>query len=176
MSGRCVCFRAQPATASRFSLNICPMRPLTAGAWVTVFSTASGQCGWQAKQVGVSPDQTDAEGVMLGYAFDSQPTPDRVDHRAASYRHPHSFYFSGMPYQPQVPLPNAPIISQNYTDFAMVKPDPAKTWAKVRDLNPAQLPNAKLFQPSNPNRFLGPHGHTHSGSRTWAICNSFGFA
>jgi hypothetical protein len=98
-------------------------------------------------QIGVSPDQTAAEGVMFGYAFDSRPTPDRVDHRAAPYRHPHSFYFSGMPYLPQVPLPNAPIISQNYTDFAMVKPDPSRTWAKVQELDPARLPKCELFKP-----------------------------
>jgi hypothetical protein len=45
---------------------------------------------------------------MFGYAFDSHPTPDRVDHRAAPYRHPHSFYLPGMPYLPQMPLSNAP--------------------------------------------------------------------
>jgi hypothetical protein len=98
-------------------------------------------------QVGVSPDQTDAQGVMFGYAFDSRPTPDRVDHQAAPYRHPNSFYFSGMPYLPQVPLPNAPIISQNYTDFAMIKPDPATTWAKVQKLDPKTLPKCQLFKP-----------------------------
>ncbi len=98
-------------------------------------------------QIGVSPDQTDAEGVMFGYAFDARPTPDRVDHLAAPYRHPHSFYFSGVPYLPRVPSPNAPIISQNYTDFAMVKPDPAATWAKVRELDPARLPKCQLFRP-----------------------------
>jgi hypothetical protein len=52
-----------------------------------------------------------------------------------------------MPYLPQVPLPNAPIISQNYTDFAMLKPDPAKTWAKVQNLDPRTLPKCQLFKP-----------------------------
>jgi hypothetical protein len=84
---------------------------------------------------------------MFGYAFDSQPTPDRVDHGAAPYRHPHSFYFSGMPYLPQVPLPNAPIISQNYADFAMIKPNPSNTWAKVQALDPRSLPKCQLFKP-----------------------------
>jgi hypothetical protein len=54
-------------------------------------------------QTGVSPDHPAAEGVMFGYAFASQPTADRVDHRAAAYRHPHSFYFSGRRYPPQAP-------------------------------------------------------------------------
>jgi hypothetical protein len=98
-------------------------------------------------QVGVSPDQTQSGGVMFGYAFDSQATPDRVDASAAPYRHPNSFYFSGMPYLPQAPLPNAPIISQNYTNFAMIKPIPAKTWAKVQGIDPASLPKCQLFNP-----------------------------
>jgi hypothetical protein len=52
-----------------------------------------------------------------------------------------------MPYLPQVPLPNAPIISQNYTDFAMIKPDPSNTWAKVQALDPRSLPKCGLFKP-----------------------------
>jgi hypothetical protein len=43
--------------------------------------------------------------------------------------------------------PNAPIVSQNYTDFAMVKPDAAKTWAQVSGLDPATLPACQLFNP-----------------------------
>jgi hypothetical protein len=85
--------------------------------------------------------------AMFGYAFDSQPTTDRVDHCAPPYRHPQSFYFSGTPYLPQWPLRNAPIISQNCTDFAMVKPHPATTWAEVQELDPAQLPRCELFTP-----------------------------
>ena len=98
-------------------------------------------------QTGVTPDQTVNRGIMFGYAFDTQPTADRLDKTVAPYRHPQSFYFSGMPYMPQVPLPNAPIISQNYTDFAMIKPERAATWAKVEGLNPKSLPKCQLYNP-----------------------------
>ena len=80
---------------------------------------------------------------MFGYAFDSQPTPDRVDGYAPPYRHPQSFYFSGFPAAPA----NAPIVSQNYTDFAMIKPDPKTTWDQVNKLDPKTLPPCQLFDP-----------------------------
>jgi hypothetical protein len=98
-------------------------------------------------QTGVIPDRTLNRGILFGYAFDSQPTVDRRDKTAAPYRHPHSFYFSGMPYMPDVPLPNAPIISQNYTDFAMIKPERAATWAKVEELDPKSVPKCQLYNP-----------------------------
>jgi hypothetical protein len=98
-------------------------------------------------QNGAAPDQTQNGGILFGYAFDSQPTLDRVDKTALPYRHPQSFYFSGVPLLPQAPLPNAPIVSQNYTDFAMVRPDPARTWAQVASLDPAKLPACQLFDP-----------------------------
>jgi hypothetical protein len=99
-------------------------------------------------QVGVSPDQTAKDAIMFGYAFESTPRPDSADPSAAPYRHPQSFYFSGVPIDP----PNAPIVSQNYTNFAMVKPDPAKTWAQVSGLDPKTLPECQLFNPpSNAN-------------------------
>jgi hypothetical protein len=92
-------------------------------------------------QTGVSPDHTKDEGVMFGYAFDSKPTPDRVDRSAMPYRHPQSFYFSGFPKPPA----NAPIVSQNYTNFAMIKPDPKTTWDQVNKLDPKTLPACQLF-------------------------------
>jgi hypothetical protein len=99
-------------------------------------------------QTGAAPDQTQNGGILFGYAFDSQPTPDRADKTAPPYRHPQSsFYFSGVPKLPDVPLPNAPIVSQNYIDFAMVRPDPATTWARVASLDPAKLPACQLFNP-----------------------------
>lgn len=94
-------------------------------------------------QTGAAPDQTSNGGILFGYAFDSTPTPDRVEKTLAPYRHPQSFYFSGVP----APQPNAPIVSQNYTDFAMVRPEPAKTWAQVAGLAPATLPKCQLFDP-----------------------------
>ena len=94
-------------------------------------------------QTGVSPDQTNNGAIMFGYAFDSQATPDRVDKTAKPYRHPQSFYFSGYPPPPA----NAPMVSQNYTDFAMIKPDPKKTWDIVGKLDPKTLPPCQLFNP-----------------------------
>lgn len=40
--------------------------------------------------------------------------------------HPQSFYFSGSPTIP----PNAPIVSQNYTNFRMEKPK-SETWDEL---------------------------------------------
>jgi hypothetical protein len=102
-------------------------------------------------QTGVSPDRTQDGAIMFGYAFNSQATPDRVEKTVAPYRHPQSFYFSGFPVAPA----NAPIVSQNYTNFAMVRPDPAKTWAQVSGLDPKTLPRCQLFEPpSSPDRML----------------------
>ena len=78
-------------------------------------------------QVGVSPDRTADGAVMFGYAFYRSYEPDGADKSAAPYRHPHSFYFSGYP----VPPDNAPIVSQNYTEFSMTRPDPEQTWNLV---------------------------------------------
>lgn len=94
-------------------------------------------------QVGVSPDRTAEGDIMFGYAFNSVPTPDRVNKTAAPYRHPQSFYFSGVPMNP----PNAPIVSQNYTDFAMVRPDPTKTWDQVAKMCTGNVPRCELFNP-----------------------------
>ncbi|MDR3507460.1 MAG: hypothetical protein P4L64_06140 [Caulobacteraceae bacterium] len=116
------------------------------GDRVQGYSFWVGQSG-KPIQTGVSPDQTANGGIMFGYGFDSNATPDRVNKRAAPYRHPQSFYFSGVPYMPQLPQPNAPIVSQNYTDFAMTRPDPAKTWAQVAGLDPKTLPKCQLFNP-----------------------------
>lgn len=78
-------------------------------------------------QTGASPDRTANGAVLFGYAFHSVWEPDGADATAAPYRHPHSFYFSGLPANP----PNAPIVSQHFTEFAMIKPDPVKTWDLV---------------------------------------------
>jgi hypothetical protein len=94
-------------------------------------------------QVGVNPDRTKDQAIMFGYAFESNPTPDRVDKSAIPYRHPQSFYFSGYP----LPPANAPIVSQNYTNFAMIRPDPKTTWDLVNKLDPKTLPSCQLFNP-----------------------------
>lgn len=66
------------------------------------------------------------DGILFGYAFYKKPAPDSYDKSAAPYRHPQSFYFSGSPTIP----PNAPIVSQNYTNFRMEKPK-SETWDEV---------------------------------------------
>jgi hypothetical protein len=79
-------------------------------------------------QTGVSPDQT-PHGILFGYAF--APVNGRLQ--------PQSFYFSGIP--PQAgPVPNAPFVSQNYTNWAATRPDPAKTWDLVSKIDPKSIP------------------------------------
>ena len=80
-------------------------------------------------------------GILFGYAFYKEPTPDSYDKTAAPYRHPQSFYFAGYPVDP----PNAPIVSQNYTDFRMEQPDPGKTWDQVAKMCPAKPQWCCLF-------------------------------
>ena len=78
-------------------------------------------CGeWQTHSDRREPDRTNDPAIMFGYAFESAASPDRVDRYAKPYRHPQSFDFSGYPMVP----PTAPIVSQNYTNFAMIRPDP----------------------------------------------------
>lgn len=96
-------------------------------------------------QTGASPDRT-GDGILFGYAFNSQWEPDAHDHTAAPYRHPHSFYFSGVNTDP----PDAPIVSQFYTEFAMIRPNPAETWdlvAKFADGKP--VPACHLYDAAN---------------------------
>jgi hypothetical protein len=78
-------------------------------------------------QTGVVPDRTAEGAILFGYAFHSDWQPDAVDKDAAPYRHPQSFYFSGYPGTP----PDAPMVTQIYTEFAMIRPDPAETWDLV---------------------------------------------
>ncbi|MER9227059.1 hypothetical protein NKI39_15740 [Mesorhizobium sp. M0664] len=94
-------------------------------------------------QVGVSPDRTADQAIMFGYGFMSKAMPDRVDRSAKPFRHPQSFYFSGYP----MPPANAPFVSQNYTNLAMVKPDPKATWDLVSKLDPNKLQACQLFNP-----------------------------
>jgi hypothetical protein len=123
--------------------------PYSAGDSARLGNRVQGYSFWVSHadgkpiQVGVDPDRTKDMAIMFGYAFDSQPTPDRVDKSAPPYRHPQSFYFSGFP----MPPANAPIVSQNYTDFAMIKPDPKTTWNQVNKLDPKTLPPCHLFDP-----------------------------
>jgi hypothetical protein len=92
-------------------------------------------------QVGVGPDRTNDHAIMFGYAFLSKATRDLVNKLAKPYRHPQSFYFSGFPVAPAY----APIVSQNYTNFAMIRPDPKMTWDLVSKFDAKSLPQCQLF-------------------------------
>lgn len=105
-------------------------------------------------QVGAAPDRTKDGMILFGYAFNStyQDKPDPADPTGATYRYPQSFHFSGFPGYPPATgkkpaFPFAPIVSQNYLDFAPVKPDPVKTWDQVAGLDPKTLPRCQLFDP-----------------------------
>jgi hypothetical protein len=80
-------------------------------------------------------------GILFGYAFYKDPQRDSHDKKAAPYRHPQSFYFAGYPLDP----PNAPTVSQNYTNFRMKRPDPAETWEQVAKMCPAKPKWCCLF-------------------------------
>ena len=88
-------------------------------------------------QTGASPDRTGNGAILFGYAFAPAGAA------AGAPIQPSSFYFSGYP----APPANAPIVSQNYTDWAPVRPDPAQTWDQVNGLDPASLPPCQLFDP-----------------------------
>ena len=122
----------------------------------------NSEAGKPPMQVGVSPDRTADGGILFGYAFNSTWQPDAAEKSAKPYRHPHSFYFSGYPGTP----PNAPIVSQNYTEFAMIRPDPAKTWDLVANLSQGlELPTCKLFGGHKPNSTHGLKAPTWAGTR-----------
>jgi hypothetical protein len=139
--------------------------PYSPGDSVRLRNRVQGYFFWVAAstgkpiQVGVSPDRTNDGAIMFGYAFNSRASRDRADKSAKPYRHPQSFYFSGYP----LPPANAPIVTQNYTDFAMVRPNPKTTWDVVDRLDPKSLPACALFNP--PTELLS----TPAGSRapTW---------
>jgi len=105
-------------------------------------------------QVGAAPDRTADGGILFGYAFNSAWEPDAAEESAAPYRHPHSFYFSGFPNSPA----NAPIVSQNFTEFAMIRPNPAETWDLVANLARGQ--DVPVFEPFG--------SHDADLRRTWA--------
>lgn len=83
--------------------------------------------------------------VLFGYAFNKKPTPDSFDSTAEPYRHPHSFYFSGYPETP----PNAPMVSQNYSNFRREKPT-SEIWTQVTEMLPPNPPLCCLFKDDCP--------------------------
>jgi hypothetical protein len=72
-------------------------------------------------------------------------------------------------------VPNAPIVSQNYTDFAMVRPDPATTWAQVESRDPAKLEACHLFDDKEPPAPAAP-GLVTNAPGAAAIIPSWGAA
>ncbi|MBX8600791.1 hypothetical protein K5D40_00870 [Pseudomonas cichorii] len=78
--------------------------------------------------------------ILFGYSFFKDATRDQQGQ--APYRHPQSFFFSG-----DVSTADAPIVSQNYTNFRVSKPDPATTWAQVAKMCPANPEPCQLFNP-----------------------------
>jgi hypothetical protein len=99
-------------------------------------------------------------GILFGYAFYKTPQPDSFNKKAKPYRHPQSFYFAGQPTDP----PSAPIVSQNYTNFRMQRPDPAKTWDQVAKMCPAQPGWCCLFADDCPDALLSSPVETPSWS------------
>ena len=104
-------------------------------------------------QTGASPDQTDHPAILFGYAF--APVNGVLQ--------PQSFYFSGYP----LPPANAPIVSQNYTNFRATKPDPATTWNQVSGLDIASLPKCQLFDPPATLLQGGKHAPTWKDIGRW---------
>ncbi len=102
-------------------------------------------------QTGASPDHTANAAILFGYAF---------DRTATGAMRPQSFYFSGFPLAPA----NAPIVSQNYTDFKVARPDPAKTWNQIKNLDPTKLPKCRLFDPPSSSKALSATART---APTW---------
>ncbi|NWA81562.1 hypothetical protein [Pseudomonas sp. D2002] len=74
--------------------------------------------------------------ILFGYAFNKQQTGK------PPYRLPQSFFFSG-----DTSVANAPIVSQNYTNFRIAKPNPAQTWDQVAAMCPSNPPPCQLFEP-----------------------------
>lgn len=108
-------------------------------------------------QTGVSPvPPADPPAIMFGYGF--QKKGDKVM--------PQSFYFSGYPVAPA----NAPIVSQNYTNFREEKPAPADTWALVSNIDPSTLQECQLFNPPTQSNSKLTGNLTQSSQKfpTWA--------
>lgn len=78
--------------------------------------------------------------ILFGYAFHKEPTPDAKDPKAAPYRHPQSFYFSGCPDSPA----NAPMVSQNYVNFRMERPG-EDLWRQTQKKCQGAIPACQLF-------------------------------
>lgn len=103
----------------------------------------------QAYSMRVDPEGAN---ILFGYAFYKEPAPDHYDAATAPYRHPQSFYFSGAPTNP----PDAPVVSQNYTNFRMERPDSDVIWSQVTRMCPADPPWCCLFPTDCPSDSTQP--------------------
>lgn len=106
-------------------------------------------------QAGAAPTLSPDNAILFGYGF--APAKPAGKGKPGGALQPSSFYFSGYPYPPPPgstppggPPYFAPFVSQNYTDWKPVKPDPAKTWAQVAGLDVKTLPACQLFDPPSP--------------------------
>jgi hypothetical protein len=87
-------------------------------------------------------------GPLFGYAFEKEARADSDDRSAAPYRHPHSFFFSGEATDP----PNAPMVSQNYRNFRMQRPDPVQIWEQAAQMCTPRPTWCCLFRGDCPDR------------------------
>ena len=101
--------------------------------------------------------------ILFAYAFYKTPEPDSFDGTAAPYRHPQSFYFSGVPELPSG-KPFAPIVSQNYYNFRMERPAPTDTWDRVAQMCSATPPWCCLFRTDCPPAAGQPQDSTPSSN------------
>lgn len=115
----------------------------------------------QAYSMEVGPQK-----ILFGYSFEATPRPDNFDKTATPYRHPQSFFFSGDPGTP----PNAPIVSQNYTNFRMQRPDPRQTWDQVAQMCPANPEWCCLFDSDCPKKEDGT-SNAAKPSHSWSTLN-----
>lgn len=115
--------------------------------------------GGAVTQSGVRPvpayDPDDPQ-ILFGYGFQER----------GGTQLPQSFYFSGVAQLDGMKEGEffAPFVSQNYTDFEVRKPDPARTWDRVAKLDIDDLPQCQLFDPPKGVRFY----QGEKRSPTWA--------
>lgn len=95
----------------------------------------------QIQAYSITTPGPDGTQILFGYAFQSVWLADPDAPEAGEYRHPASFFFSGAPTDP----PNAPIVSQNYSNFSARAPDPAQTWDLVGQQCSGDIPWCQLF-------------------------------
>ena len=103
--------------------------------------------------------------ILFGYAFEKQSRRDAVNLGAAPYRHPQSFFFSGMPTVP----PDALIVSQNYTNFRMQRPNPQQTWNRVKELCAPEPEWCCLFEGDCPTNTAASASTASPAARKGAI-------